>query len=322
MTRVGPLSKELDQLIERLGPLARACPQPLPAELRGHLLGLRDQLAELPTDAADQRLKEFDQRLAADLVEDLHRLRDVSSPEPIALADLPPALRERYVGGSGKWLLRVFGAGCLWEHDALAHFVEEIRRVDPQATGKPFLTLEGLHAMKSGFQWAGVYALLAITAVLLLDFRSLRRTLWALLPLGLGTVATLGLLGLFGVPLNPANMIAFPLILGVGVDNGVHVLHDYLAQGAGRRYLLSRTIGRGILVAALTTVLGFGTLMIASHRGLFGLGLVLSLGVSCCMLTALVFLPALLRLQGGRIAATERAARMETRSVEIHRRAA
>src|SRR5439155_11127739 len=85
-------------------------------------------------------------------------------------------------------------------------------------------------------------------------------------------------------------------ILGVGVDNGVHVLHDYLAHRGQGRYMLSLTTGRGILVAALTTVLGFGTLMISHHRGLFGLGFILTLGVTCCMLTALIFLPALLRV--------------------------
>src|SRR5207244_8802657 len=96
-----------------------------------------------------------------------------------------------------------------------------------------------------------------------------------------------------GNDLNPANMIAFPLILGVGADNGVHVLHDYRGRRHGSYFLTSST-GRGIMVAALTTILGFGTLMIASHRGLASLGLILTLGVTCCMLTALVFLPALL----------------------------
>ena len=86
--------------------------------------------------------------------------------------------------------------------------------------------------MKNGFQRAGLYALLVIVLVLLLDFRSLRHTLIALAPLALGVLLTLGIMGLFGVPLNPANMIAFPLILGVGVDNGVHVLHDYLMRRA------------------------------------------------------------------------------------------
>jgi predicted RND superfamily exporter protein len=90
-------------------------------------------------------------------------------------------------------------------------------------------------------------------------------------------------------------MIVFPLILGVGVDNGVHVIHDFLEQGhQGRRYRLGRATGRGMFVAALTTILGFGTLMISQHRGLVSLGLVLTLGVTCCMFGALIVLPALL----------------------------
>jgi predicted RND superfamily exporter protein len=100
------------------------------------------------------------------------------------------------------------------------------------------------------------------------------------------------------VPLNPANMIAFPLILGVGVDNGVHVLHDYLLRRGERRATISYAIGRGVLVKALTTMIGFGTLMISTERGLVGLGLILTLGVGCSMLTALIFLPAMLSLLG------------------------
>ena len=80
-----------------------------------------------------------------------------------------------------------------------------------------------------------------------------------------GMIATLGFMAMFGFSLNPANMIAFPLILGVGADNGVHVLHDYRERDRRRRYQLGRATGRGIMVAALTTILGFGTLMIAQH---------------------------------------------------------
>jgi predicted RND superfamily exporter protein len=112
----------------------------------------------------------------------------------------------------------------------------------------------------------------------------------------MGVLISLGVMGLFGVPLNPANIIAFPLILGVGAVYGVHVVHDYLGRRATRAYTLSHVIGRAILVMALTNAISFGTLMISSHRGLAGLGLVLTLGVTCGMLTALVFLPAVLRV--------------------------
>jgi hypothetical protein len=258
---------------------------------------------------AAARLAQLEGWLRRDLAEDLHRLRDVSTPAEITVADLPACLRERYIGQSGKWLLRVFGKESLWEYGPLKAFVQSIRTVDPEATGKPFGTLEGLRAMKYGFLWAGLYALAAIFLVLLLDFRTLRHTLIALAPLGMGMAAALGLMALCGVPLNPANMIALPLVLGVGADNGVHVLHDYLSRRRGAQlvgpWALNASTGRGIMVAALTTVLGFGTLMISTHRGLASLGLVLTLGVTCCMLTALVFLPAALRLLSVRGEAAE-----------------
>jgi hopanoid biosynthesis associated RND transporter like protein HpnN len=282
------------------------------ADLRAGLRELNDQLArQSDRVVAETRLQEFEQRLVGGLAEDLHRLRDVSTPAPIRLEDLPADFRERYVGHSGKWLLRVFARDCLWDFEPLEHFTRQILTVDPQATGKPFSTVEGLKAMKNGFQWAGLYALLVITLVLLLDFRSPARTLVAVLPLAVGVVLSLGIMGLFGLPLNPANMIAFPLILGVGVDNGVHVLHDFLMRRREGKCTISHAIGRGVLVKALTTMIGFGTLMISSERGLMGLGFILTLGVGCCMLAALVFLPALLGLVAGTAGAT--AAKEEVR---------
>ncbi|MCI0463705.1 MAG: MMPL family transporter, partial [Gemmataceae bacterium] len=270
--------------------------RPVLENLNASLQALHERMRTAEQATVSTRLQQFEQWLARDLAEDLHRLREVASPASITVADLPPSLRERYIGRNGKWLLCVFARDSLWEYGPLCHFVKQIRTVDPHATGKPFGTLESLKAMKDGFQWAGVYAFCAIFGVLLLDFRTLKHTLVALAPLLMGVLAALGVMGLFGVELNPANMIAFPLILGVGADNGVHVLHDYLSRRRDRAYTLNRSTGRGIMVAALTTILGFGTLMISSHRGLASLGLVLTLGVGCCMLTALVFLPAVLRL--------------------------
>lgn len=254
----------------------------------------------LPATSVSERLKRFEELMTRDLADDLHRLRDISTPTPIRIEDLPACLRERYLGKNGKWLVRIFSKDCLWNFEPLERFVAQVRTVDPEATGKPFTTLEGLKAMRDGFLWAGVYALIAMLFVLLLDFGKVKHTLVALLPLAMGMVATLGFMAIFGASLNPANMIAFPLILGVGADNGVHVLHDFRSRDRTRRYRLSHATGRGIMVAALTTILGFGTLMISQHQGMASLGLILTVGVTCCMATALVFLPALLYVMGGR----------------------
>ncbi len=266
-------------------------------------------LAAVPPGAAADRLAGFDRRLAADLAADLNRLKAVSRPAPITLADLPPDLRERYVGANGEFLVRAFARESLWDHDALRRFTTATAAAHPEATGKSFRTLEGLDQMKRGFERAGLYALLAIVAVLLLDLRRFADLLLALAPLAAGAILTLGAMGLFGVPLNPANMIALPLVVGVGVDNGVHVLHDYRDRRGKVPYLLGAATGRGVLVAALTTVLGFGTLMISRHVGMASLGLALTLGVTFCMAAALVGLPALLRVLDERRLRRERAAR-------------
>jgi hopanoid biosynthesis associated RND transporter like protein HpnN len=294
------LRGQLDSLLAGLLPWAGAGDRSKLAGVYHALEALRGRLGQAEPGLAGKRLQEFERRMTGDLVDNLQQLRAVSTPAAITVADLPPSLRERYLGRSGQWLLRVFAKDCLWEHGPLQNFVDKIRTVDPEATGKPFSTLEGLQSLKDGFQWAGLYALAAIVAVFWADFRNVRNVLLALAPLAMGVVISLGIMGLFGLPLNPANMIAFPLILGVGAVYGVHVVHDYLVRPGGKPYLLSHVIGRAVLVMALTNMISFGTLTISRHRGLSGLGFTLALGVACCMLTALVFLPAVLRVLSAR----------------------
>lgn len=258
----------------------------------------QSQLSTLTDRQARDRLLLFDRLMVNDLSESLHQLRDVSKPGSITLDDLPAYLKERYLSPNGKWLLRVFAKNSLWEEEPLTQFVHAVQQVDPQATGKPFTTREGLKTMKVSFQWAGLYALIAIVIVLSLDFRAWLPTIVTLIPLVSGALLALGVMTLLGWNLNPANMIALPLLVGVGVDNGVHVVHDYLTcRKQGRPYRLSRATGKGILVAGLTTMLGFGALTFSPHRGLAGMGLLLTLGVGCCMAAALLLLPALLHLR-------------------------
>lgn len=245
---------------------------------------------------AGARLAKLDDRMAGELLENLHTLRSVAQPGMITVADLPADFRERHMDAQGHFLLRVFARDELWDPEALRHFNEAVASVAPAATGKPYTTLEGLDGMRHGFLKAGLLSFIAITAVLFLDLRNPRLVLLALAPLTGGLVAALGLMGWLGQALNPANLIALPLILGVGVDNGVHVLHDWLHRDdRTRRYRLHAGTLQGILLAGLTTVLGFGTLAFSGHQGLHSLGLLLATGVGACMLSSLALLPALLR---------------------------
>src|SRR5690606_36526569 len=136
-------------------------------------------------------------------------------------------LVDRFRSPAGRHVLRVYGKGNLWDMDSLAQFVRQVRSVDGHITGHPLQAYEASHEMYESYQQAALYALVAIFALLYLDFQNVRHSLLAMLPVSLGLLQLFGLLGALGQPLNPANMIVLPLILGIGVDNGVHVLHGY-----------------------------------------------------------------------------------------------
>jgi len=317
-------SREVGRLLERLPPGGARFqhPKPNPDQLTVELTKLREVLRDGPPPdeprlgkllaaagdlesaiqsagtAASPVLGLFDDALADGLLERLHELKSISGTAPITLADVPAPMRERHADAEGRFLLRVFARAPLWESENLKRFNDAVLSVAPGATGKPFTTWEGLVGMRAGFTRAGILALLAIVVVLAADFRSISCVLLALVPLAVGTAVSLGVFGWLGWPLNPANMIALPLIVGVGVDNGVHVVHDWRACRGDGPYRMDPGTARGILVAGMTTVIGFGALMVSDHRGLAGLGAILALGVGGSLVTALVVLPRLLSAIG------------------------
>ena len=286
---VGRLLARAQALIARGEPTARA------RQTYDRVERVRRSLRLMSETDGYRWLAYFQQRMAGDLLNRLHTLREMADPEPPRLDDLPEGLVARFVArDKDKYLLQIYPKGDIWDMKELKEFVRQIRSVDPNATGNPLQTYEASLQMQRSYKQAAWYALAAILMVLYADFRSLRHTLLAMVPLGLGMLQLFGMLGLLGIPLNPANMIVLPLILGIGIDDGVHVIHDFRRQTG--RYRMSPSTASGVLITSLTTMVGFGSLMIASHRGLQSLGRVLTIGVSCCLFTSLVMLPALLAL--------------------------
>ena len=125
-----------------------------------------------------------------------------------------------------------------------------------------------------------------------LDFRNSRDALLALVPPIGGSLIMFGIMGVLGIDLNPANLIVLPLVLGIGVDDGVHVIHDFREQRG--TYKTSPSTINAIVLTSLTSMIGFGSMMVASHRGLYSVGMVLVIGVGSCLIVSLVTLPALL----------------------------
>ena len=140
----------------------------------------------------------------------------------------------------------------------------------------------------------GSFLTLMLSISLVLNFRSVVFTVLALVPPVLGGLLSYGALATLGISFNPANLILLPLILGIGVDDGVHVLHDFHSQSGS--YRLSPSTMNAIVLTSLTSMIGFGSMMIAAHRGLYSVGLVLVIGVGSCLFVSLVPLPAILTL--------------------------
>jgi hypothetical protein len=167
--------------------------------------------------------------------------------------------------------------------------------VDPEVTGPPVHTFEASRALTRGYRQAGLYALLAIFALSAILFRHAGYALLSMVPLLAGAGWTVGLMAILGISFNLANLFALPLILGMGVDNGMNLVARFREDGA-RRFVLATAMGKSMVLASLTTIAGFGALLVAQHRGIASLGLLLTLGVSNILLASLTLLPAILVL--------------------------
>ena len=136
--------------------------------------------------------------------------------------------------------------------------------------------------------------MLAISILVWLHFRSVACVLLSLLPVSLGLLWMIGFMGIFEVPFNPANIMTLPLIIGIGVTNGIHILNRFSEEA--KPSLLARSTGKAVLISGLTTIAGFGSLMVAQHRGISSLGFVMAIGTATCMLAGVTVLPAILNL--------------------------
>ena len=219
---------------------------------------------------------------------------------------LPAALRARLVSPSGGLLVSLIPRNDLWEFDPLTEFVAAIRRVSPHATGVPITVYESLLDMRSAFLLMSTLSLVAIAVIVYLDFRSVLATLTCIVTLLVAMAWTLGALSVLGISLNLANFFGIPMLLGFGIDSSVHLMHR--ARETGDPRSLGWTT-RAVVVSAATTIIGFGTLLFAAHRGLQSLGWLIVIGSVATIGSSVVLLPALLhrhpRLMGLRRLPTE-----------------
>ena len=265
--------------------------------LRGAVETLRKEM--LSGDAAQQgdraqKLAAYQQALFDDVRETFQVLRNQDDRAPLRVEDLPPSLRTRFVGMTGKYLLQVYPEKDVWQRANQKEFVDQLRTIDENVTGTPVQLLEYTELLKKSYEEAALYSLGAIVLLVIIHFRSLTSVLLALLPVAIGSIWLGGLMGWFGVPFNPANIMTLPLVLGIGVTNGIHILNRFAEEQQAN--ILAHSTGKAVFVSGLTTIAGFGSLILAQHQGIRSLGYLMAAGVTTCMVAGLTFLPALLTL--------------------------
>jgi predicted RND superfamily exporter protein len=199
----------------------------------------------------------------------------------------------------GRARVQIFPSEVLIEEAAFTRFARDVQDVVPNATGLPINMIAFAEATRDSFREALVYALVLISTFLFLLWRRPRPVLLVLAPLLLSNVLTVGVMAATGIAFNFANVVVIPLLLGIGVDSGIHLVHraEAHATDAHPGSLLGSTTARAVFYSALTTTASFGTLALSSHRGVASLGVVLSIGMTLTVMSNLIVLPALLALQ-------------------------
>lgn len=263
--------------------------------VRGELARLNRALLDADPELAVRRLGLFQQALLRDLHDTLSAIQNQDDTAPLQPADIPAPLRHRFISKAGsKFLLQVNPRSNVWERANQEVFVGEVRQVAPGVTGEPVQLLEYTTLLKDSYVEAAGYALAAVVVLVFAHFRNLLCVCLALLPVGLGTLWFAGVMAWLGMPFNPANIMTLPLVVGVGVTNGIHVLNRFAEEGSPS--IFGRSTGLAVLLSALTTIAGFGSLMLGQHRGIASLGLVMALGTATCMFAGITILPAAIRL--------------------------
>lgn len=290
------LTLALQSLRYKLAGILEAHPAAPGVQEAHRLLGEILPRLEALTPEARARLAAFEAAFFADLREKWQWLREAAASGPPGLADLPPEVRERFVSPQGTFLIRVFSSEDIWNPETLARFVADLRRVDPEVTGDPVLLHEFTTAFRNACLWAAGLGLGLILLMLCLVFRSLKLGLLALLPLGVGTGWTLNLMWLLDLPFNQANVLFLPLILGEAIAFGIIILMRWQREASARVITLPASTAKGVVLSALTTTLGFGSLMVSGHQGTFSLGLLATVGSLSVLLASVSVLPAVLRL--------------------------
>jgi hopanoid biosynthesis associated RND transporter like protein HpnN len=257
------------------------------ADAANRLAATLVKLADAAPDKRDAAEKAFVVPLQAALT----GLRGYLQAEPVTQQSLPEVLKSQWIAGNGKERIQATPKGDPNDNETLRKFARAIQSQFPNAVGAPISILDSGKTIVRAFIHAGIFALLSIAILLWIVLRRFGDVLLTLVPLLIAGLITLEVCVLIGMPLNFANIIALPLLLGVGVAFKIYYI---MAWRAGQTNLLQSSLTRAVIWSALTTAAAFGSLWLSSHPGTSSMGKLLALSLVCTMCAAVLFQPALM----------------------------
>lgn len=268
------------------------------------LLARLDKGAIENAQAEEQLLSTLSKDLIGLLPDSIKRLQLALEAKPFTQATLPATISTHWHSHDDAYRIAVYPSENINDNDALRRFVHAVQRVVPNATGAPVISLEAGEAVVDAFIHAFSLALLGVILTLWIMLRSITSTALVLIPLLLATLFTGACTVLLGLPFNFANIIALPLLLGIGIDSSLHMVHRSRNTGVVYENLLHTSTARAIYYSALTTLVGFGSLVFSTHQGTAGMGLLLTVGLFLTLVCVLIILPVLLQSTSKKKAST------------------
>jgi uncharacterized protein len=281
--------RAIEKLVPELSDTARGIDTAAAVQAR-RLASILALLASAPPSSLD----EAQRVLIAPLQTTLRQVRRLLTAEPIRIDTLPPALTRSWLSADGRARIEVAPAGDGNDNATLSRFVSAVRSVEPDAAGKPVFIIEAAATMVKAFAQAAVLSVFAIALILLVALRRWVDVALTLVPLLVAIVVTLEICVLIGLQLNFANIIALPLLLGVGVAFKIYYI---IAWRSGETNFLQSSLTRAIFFSACTTAIAFGSLWLSRHPGTSSMGKLMALSLVTTLAAAVLFQPALMATQ-------------------------
>jgi hypothetical protein len=274
------------------------------------ILKLVDKIDEIPTDNMDQELELFknnllqllenntnlegiENQLLANLSGRIKALSEALNAKKVSFNEIPEEIHQRWVNNN-KYRIKILPKDDLNNNNSMKKFVGQLQEYNKNVIGSPIINIEAGNAVVNAFQSAFIYAFIVITLLLILLMRIKYDVVIILTSVSVGCIFTLGFMILFNIPLNFANIIGLPLLLGIGVDSGIHITERFYEEKESETSIYMTSSMRGVIVSTLTTVFSIGNLAFSSHQGTASMGLLLSLGLISMMIATMIILPSFL----------------------------